>query len=605
MSRNWIQKIFSPSFPQSDSKEKVDEEIRPISRDIAIDRMALIHAALRQGNRSEALMLTEGLAHANPADAAVQVQLGICRYLVGDSSGAASPLLGAMRLGSRDPRAFYFLAASLMALGQHDEALIILRQGIEVAPGQPKLLTLASKVCGHLWRLDEAARYVSEALAVEPENLEALLQVELLTQQTLQKRSKFELYPGVAEARGRVMDRLLAQYRNAGLGLGDLTGLLSLLGGGPEQFGDAVEIAVSAIATEPMVPPLAVQLFNILLDAGDLAHLQRLAERCYELDPNDLTYKMALSSVWLSSGSGQWMPAWMMWIESQYRSRPAAHPHTVPYWQGQPVKDTKVLVYQDQGIGDSIMALRFLPMLAARKVRFDLWVAPALVDLVASIEGCETIIRAPTLPDPLEHGCGFAIPLFGLIPALYLGRDEIEDPPVIRPHATRAIHLREAIRGLSGVRIGLVYGGNPDRRDDWLRSLPWEFVKMLSRVDGVHWVNLMKDERPDKRRVIEKLAMLDPMPEVRDFADTASVIEELDAVVAVDGSVAHLAGNLGKPLWVLAPVSCDWRWQMGDDICPWWPTARLIRSEAPGQWPEVQGELDRQLRQFVAEVAKT
>ena len=189
--------------------------------------------------------------------------------------------------------------------------------------------------------------------------------------------------------------------------------------------------------------------------------------------------------------------------------------------------------------------------------------------------------------------------MFGIIPALYLSPDEVRVPPVVRPVGAQAMALREQIRSLPGVRIGIIYGGNPDRRDDWLRTVPLEVLGTIARVKGVSWVNLMVDERADKQQARELFQYLDPMPEVHNFADTAAIVEELDAVVAVDCSVAHVTGNLGKPLWILAPPSADWRWQIGDDVKPWWPTARLLRSEAPGKWTEAIAVLERELSAFV------
>jgi hypothetical protein len=152
--------------------------------------------------------------------------------------------------------------------------------------------------------------------------------------------------------------------------------------------------------------------------------------------------------------------------------------------------------------------------------------------------------------------------------------------------------------------VGLVYGGNPERRDDWLRSVPLEAVRGLASIPGVSWVNLMMDNRPDKAQAREMFRMFDPMPQVKNFADTAAVVEELDAVIAVDCSVAHVAGNLGKPLWVLVPPSADWRWQIGEDTKPWWPTARLLRSEAPGKWNLAAQNLESDFREFVAQRAR-
>jgi hypothetical protein len=239
-------------------------------------------------------------------------------------------------------------------------------------------------------------------------------------------------------------------------------------------------------------------------------------------------------------------------------------------------------------------------MLAARGIKFDLWVLPGLADLAAHTTGYETLVRTPRCVDPAASGYDYAVSLFGIIPALYLGPDEVRNPPIVRPAPEQAKPLRERIAGLPGVRIGLVYGGNPERRDDWLRSIPLDALAAVSRIPGVSWVNLVIDDRPDRKRALEMFRMTDVMSEVKSFADTAAIIDELDAVVAVDGSVAHIAGNLAKPLWVLAPLNADWRWQMGDDEKPWWPTSRVLRSDAAGSWRVAMEILQTELQAYVA-----
>jgi hypothetical protein len=155
--------------------------------------------------------------------------------------------------------------------------------------------------------------------------------------------------------------------------------------------------------------------------------------------------------------------------------------------------------------------------------------------------------------------------------------------------------VRSRLRALKGKRIGLAYGGNPDRRDDWFRAVPPSALEPLATLEGISWVSLVVDNRPDKAEVIKMFRMDDPMNEVKDFEDTAAIISELDAVIAIDSSVAHLACSLGKPVWVLLPTMSDWRWQIGEDTRPWWPTANLMRSTALGDWSGVIRNLAAQL----------
>jgi len=136
------------------------------------------------------------------------------------------------------------------------------------------------------------------------------------------------------------------------------------------------------------------------------------------------------------------------------------------------------------------------------------------------------------------------------------------------------------------------------RRDDWLRSLPIEATAPLARVGGVSWVNLMIDERTLRTQLLKSLGMADPMADVKNFFDTAAIVDELDAVIAVDSSVAHLGLALGKKVWVLAPSMLDWRWQIGETMSPWWPKATVLRAEGPGRWATAVSRLVAELEAY-------
>jgi hypothetical protein len=235
-------------------------------------------------------------------------------------------------------------------------------------------------------------------------------------------------------------------------------------------------------------------------------------------------------------------------------------------------------------------------MLAKRGVRFDLWVQPSLARLAASVKGYENLVRTDRRPDAKSLGCDYAITLFGLISVLRIGYEELKQNPTrLAPAPDRLQEVRSRLRALNGKRIGLAYGGNHERRDDWYRAVPPVALKPLFAVEGISWVNLVIDPRPERDEVVRMFRMDDPMKVVTDFEDSAAIISELDAVIAIDSSTAHLAASLGKPEWVLVPPMLDWRWQVGSDKSPWWPNVTLLRSLKPGEWDEVIRDLAQQV----------
>lgn len=485
MNRGWFKRLFAGGANEGDQVPRASEVwADPLPPDRLADEMRQVQADLIAGRNEVALARVEVLARSNPDEPEVQAHWGISRYLTGDTAGAIDPLMAAVRLNPENARAYYFLSATLAAENRLEDALTAVRNALAYAPRTQSYLVLAGNLSGRLGAVEDAARYLNDAWDLDHDALAPLQQLEILAQQTLKANRVYERSPKIAEARRRVINRLLAAYRKKGLDAEQLTGLIALLSASQERFSLAVEIATAATAFEPMRRDLAQQVFLALWAAGERERALRFAETCYEREPDAGAYREPMWSAWLATGHEQWTAAWRMWTEDLYASKPHVYPQTVPLWDGEPVGKRKILVLQDQGIGDTIIGFRFLPLLAARGIRFDWWVNTPLAELAAEVPGYENMIRVPHLPDPLDYDCTFVVPPFGLIAALHLSREEIRNPPVVRPPADRAPELRARVRALPGVRIGLVYGGNPQRRDDWLRSLPWAFLEMLARIEG-------------------------------------------------------------------------------------------------------------------------
>jgi|GEM_PF-6603509 len=596
MSSGWFKQGLARLKPSQPS-----EATARLSAETLANEMKLTKTAMRQGSFEDARLRLEGLARSDPQNAEILAHLGACWFLLGQA-GEARPLLeSAIHTDPENPLAHKFLVAALVALGDDPDVPRIAQKAILLNPADVELLSIAGSLHVRRGEFSEAAAYFNRAIAKKPDAVAPFEQLEILSRHSTWRRSLYEANPGVEESRRRVVNRLLATHRRKGLDVDNLAALLILLEGSSDSFSRALKIATASTTFENMTPVLADRLASIFFIAGDRPQMSRFRELAFELDPADASHKLGMSHAWVGEGDRHWVPGWKMMTDCLHETRPQVHVHEVPLWLGQKIGKRKILVYQNQGIGDSIMGLRFVPMLAARNIRFDLWVLPTLADLAATVEGYETLIRTPERPDPRAHDCAYAVPLFGLIPALNLEAAEIRDPPILHPNRENAADLRARIVALPKVRIGLTYGGNPVRRDDWLRSIPAALVNALARIKGVSWVNLMIDDRPDKEGTLNTLQMTDPMPEVRSFSDTAAIISELDAVVAVDSSVAHTAASLGKPVWVLAPTMLDWHWQVGSDTNPWWPTVRLLRSEAPGVWTRTIEQLATQIEHFVAE----
>ena len=494
-----------------------------------------------------------------------------------------------------------FLAASLAAESSGDEAMAVARQAVALNPGDIEVLSVAASLSIRRGEFEDAARYLNRALEIKPDAVKPLEQLESLSIVSTWTRSLYEASPKVAEARRRVINRLTAAHRKHRLDSEQLTSLLALLEGGPDTFANAAKLAadVAAHAKTQVTSSLALQLASIFWTQGQGAEMLRYRTIARDLEPANQNSALGLSHAQLMQGREFWQDAWRAMTEALFKLRPDMHPAGTTLWTGQRLGKEPLLVYQDQGIGDAIVGLRFLAKLTEKRIPYRLWVLPQLADFAANVPGGEHLARQDRLPGASEVGSTFACPLFGLIPALGLSLSDASEAPLFHVPKAHAPLLRErAQAGPDRPRVGLMLGGNPMRRDDWLRSLPIEAAAPLARVGGVSWVNLMIDERTLRTQLLKSLGMADPMPDVKNFFDTAAIVDELDAVIAVDSSVAHLGLALGKKVWVLAPSMLDWRWQIGETMSPWWPKATVLRAEGPGRWATAVSRLVAELEAY-------
>jgi Tfp pilus assembly protein PilF len=562
-------------------------------------RMAVESAKglMAQADFAAARSVLRELVTSNPSDADALAHYGAAAYLLDDPADAQVALSRAVQIDPDSVVGQKFLAAACDALGDLPRLELAARNALRLAPHDPDVLNLYGIACINRFQVEEAARSFNAAVEIAPNNIGALMNLELLSVRSLRDRRTLERSPKFAAARSEAISRLHARYRDDELDDAGLKNLLMLLAGARETFNAAVELARQVATRDKFSTQLADQLAVILTWTGDLPEVLRFRRIVARQNPALPMVRSNLAQSQLNTGYDRWLDNWTAIRDEERLANLGIYAGEVPAWTGQRIGKKKILVYQEQGIGDAILALRLIPTLAKRGMRFDLWVVPPLASLASSVKGYENLIRSPSRPDPRTLGCEYASTLFGLMSALGVEhRDLIANPTVLVVSPDRLPAARARLRALPGRRIGLAYGGNPDRRDDWFRAVPASALKPLAQLEGISWVSLVIDNRPDKAEVIRMFRMEDPMAEARDFEDTAAIVSELDAVIAIDSSVAHLSCSLGKPVWVLVPPMLDWRWQIGEDTRPWWPNATLLRSASMGQWDSVIEELARQVR---------
>jgi hypothetical protein len=264
------------------------------------------------------------------------------------------------------------------------------------------------------------------------------------------------------------------------------------------------------------------------------------------------------------------------------------------------VQGKRLVLYREQGLGDVIQFARFARTFAEAGARVTILAFPALRRLLKSLGDDIEIVSDGS---PVEGD--FALPLMSA-PAL-LGttlETALSHVPYLNAPAALREVWRERVRGAAprGLRVGLTWSGNVRHVNDWARSIPFETLSPLFDVPDVTYFSLQNEVRPAEEVSFTNSGVVDFRAHLTDFAETAALVSELDVVISVDTSVAHLAGALGKPLWVLLAKRVDWRWMATGDTSPWYPNACLFRQTAPGDWESAIDSVRAALTKLAADI---
>jgi tetratricopeptide (TPR) repeat protein len=368
----------------------------------------------------------------------------------------------------------------------------------------------------------------------------------------------------------------LAAHTNLGRALKD-RGLLD----------DAVACYRRALDLKPDLPQAHYNLGNALKALGRSDAAIASYRRAIARDADYVDAHTNLSMALLAQGD---MAAG--WPEYEWRWRGPLlgerRDFAQPQWRGEPAAGRTLLIHAEQGFGDTLQFCRFVPLAAARGLRVVMEVQPALLRLLRDMPRADLVIaRGAPLP-PFDLHC----PMMSL--PLALGTTVATIPSAtayLHADAAQAASWRTRLDAVAhqGLRVGLVWAGKSyshapalaavDRR----RSLDPRLLAPVFDLPGAHFVSLQKDGPPPPAGTRPS----DFMDEMRDFADTAALVANLDLVVAADTAVAHLAAALGRPVWLLSRFDSCWRWLEGRADSPWYPTLRLYRQPRPGDWPAV------------------
>lgn len=518
------------------------------------ERRATLSDALehiRNGRPDAAEALCRRLAVSCPAEADAHHLLGVVALGRKDLPPAVAALKRAVALAPQITHYYTNLGSAQRTADQSEAAEQNYRRALRLVPDQAETLYNRANLLVALDRPDEAVTLYRLAVALRPERDKLYYNLGNLLLKMHRPAEAVRIY----------------ETANA-------------LAGG--HFHDAI-----------VNLGMAYQKLNALPDA------LRCYDRAVVTQPDNPAAHWNRALAWLVSGH-----LTEGWREYEWRWRLAECPPRRlerPLWGGEPLAGRTILLHAEQGLGDTLQFVRYLPMVAARGGRIVLECQPPLRRLLAAnFPDAAVVAAGDSLPDFDVH-----LPLLSLPGVFGTTLDSI-------PAAVPYLHAPAEAPGGAGPlpsrlrpqpgsqAVGLVWGGDPAHRNDRQRSLDTAALRTLLATPGVTFFSLQKGERA---QILDKLrpefGVIDCAPAIGDFADTAALIAQLDLVITVDTSVAHLAGALGRRVCIMLPFAPDWRWLLDRRDSPWYPTATLFRQGAPGDWTTVVGRIAEHLQDIV------
>ena len=451
----------------------------------------------------------------------------------------------------QSPEAHNDMGHVLAALGHHDEAIKCYERTIALRPGYAPAhnnwgLSLAAQ-----GRLPEAVAQYREALRHEPDGFMAL--------------------------------------NNLGLALVAL-----------DQPEEAIRCYQEVLRIRPEYVEARINWGACLAEQNKLDEAAAVYEKAIEQRPQLAEAHSNLSYIRLAQGRFE-----EGWREYEWRRRRREAGQRIlvqPEWDGAPLEGRTILLYAEQGLGDTLQFVRYAPLVNDRGGRVVVECQKALWRLLGRCQGIDELVPQGASLPPFDVHC----PLPSL-PGIFRTSLETVPAPVPYVFADRDLveQWRKEVSQWDGMKVGIVWKGNPKYTHDRQRSIPLKCFSALALVAGVKLFSLQKgsgalvsegesSELQGSFPVVDWTARLDEA--AGPFMDTAAIIRSLDLVIAPDTSIAHLAGALGTPVWLALATVPDWRWLIDREDSPWYPNTRLFRQRRRGDWAEVFERMVEELR---------
>ncbi|MCZ2174125.1 MAG: tetratricopeptide repeat protein [Burkholderiales bacterium] len=575
------------------------------------------NAALAEGRLEAAAASYREAVAADAGHAGAWVNLGFVLKELGQWEAARGALERAVEVAPGNADARYLLGLVLEERGDLEEAIRHLRAAVE---SRPDFVFAWRDLCrAHLrgGQIEAVELAAAQGIAANPAAAELhylLGNVHLQRKDCLTALQCYEralaLTPDFAEAlnnRGLALHEL-QRYEEALSSYGRALELKEAFaeahfnrGNALKQLGRHEEAVTSYDRAIELDPGVAGFYNNRGLELHELGRLDAaLASygQAIGLEPGyaDAHWNRSLTLLLRGAFSDGWQDYEWRWRRTAMKD--LAPVYCKPLWMGEgDLRGKTILLHAEQGLGDTLQFCRYVRQVAALGAQVVLEVQPPLVPLLWGMKGVvELVGRGARLPDYDCH-----CPLLSLPLAFKTGLAEMTGEPYLEAPPGNVAAWQARMGARRAPRVGLVWSGSTWHQNDHNRSIPFaEFRRTLHK--DVDYFCLQKEIRPSDRAILAEYPVIKTFEEeLRDFADTAALITLMDWVIAVDTSAAHLAGALGKEVWLLLPYMPDWRWLLDRKDSPWYDSARLFRQPAAGDWESVLREVERMTAERLAE----
>lgn len=486
----------------------------------------------------EALALWQSVQAVEPSSVDVCIEIALTRIRMGDADSAKSDLIRAAHLGPADDNTWRRIASGFVLIRDFPDAVDAYTAALDCNPQEPRNYTAFASLCSHLGEYAVARELAQSATQLAPDLLWAWVELG-----------------------------------NAQMKEGDRAGAA-------ESFRQAIRIA-------PADPVGYCNLAITQMEGMDLESARVTLDQALTLDPEHPLARWNRALVLLTQGRLK-----DAWPDYEYRRQAniqgVIFRPTTPQWRGEPLAGKRILLLCEQGLGDSLQFIRYARLVKERGAWVAVRIQAPLKPLLHGLPEIDLLLdESEAVPETDLHCHLLSLPL-----AFATGLDDIPVAfPYLYPPDEALQRWQTKLAALPSPRVGLVWaGGKRQHMADALlldnrRSLHLQQLLPLAAVPGISFVSLQKDGAAAQiAEVSRQWLIVDFSAELSDFAETAALVQHLDLVISVDTAVAHLAGALGKPVWLLNRWDTDWRWLLGRDDSPWYPTLRQFRQPRPGDW---------------------